>query len=84
MVYATLIAVGDYKEIGATDIPTYMNDLVIMRQALKEGLRIPDENIRMIAGNDDRGKVSMKSLDDRSVSGHPEWRQWFLRGGLRI
>ena len=62
MVYATLIAVGDYKEIGATDIPTYMNDLVIMRQALKEGLRIPDENIRMIAGNDDRGKVSMKSL----------------------
>lgn len=62
MVYAILIAVGDYKEIGAADIPTYKNDLIIMRRALKEGLRIPDENIRMIAGNDDRGKASMKSL----------------------
>lgn len=62
MVYAILIAVGDYKEIGAADIPTYKNDLIIMRRALKEGLRIPDENIRVIAGNDDCGKVSMKSL----------------------
>ena len=62
MVYAILIAVGDYKEIGAADIPTYKRDLDIMRQALNQGLRIPDENIHVIAGNDNRGKVSMKSF----------------------
>ncbi len=62
MVYAILIAVGYYKDIGATDIPTYKNDLGMMRKALNEGLRIPDENIRGIAGNDNCGKVSMKSL----------------------
>ena len=62
MIYAILIAVGDYKDIGATDLPTYRYDLEIMRRALHEGLRIPDENIRSIAGNDDLGKVSKKSL----------------------
>ena len=62
MIYAILIAVGDYKDIGAADIPTYKHDLDIMRRALNEGLRIQDENIRVIAGNDDCGKVSMKSL----------------------
>ena len=62
MIYALLIAVGDYKDIGAIDIPTYKRDLDLMRQALNEGLRIPDENIRRIAGNEDCGKVSMKSL----------------------
>ncbi len=62
MIYAILIAVGDYKDIGAADIPTYKHDLDIMRRALNEGLRIQDENIRVIAGIDDCGKVSMKSL----------------------
>ena len=40
MVYAILIAVGDYKEIGAADIPTYKRDLDIMRQALNQGLPV--------------------------------------------
>lgn len=70
MVYAILIAVGDYKDIGATDIPTYKNDLNIMRRALTEGLRIPDENIRSIAGNDDRGKVNMKSFAHAIAEAH--------------
>ena len=62
MVYSIMIAVGDYKDIGVADIPTYKRDLDMMRRALSEGLRIPDENIRVVAGNDNRGKVSMKSL----------------------
>ena len=62
MIYATLIAVGDYKDIGAADIPTYKNDLDRMRWALHDGLRIPNENIRSIAGIDDRGKVSRRAL----------------------
>ena len=62
MVYAVLISVGDYKSMAATDIPTYKNDIDIMHRALHEGLRIPDDNIRMIAGTDDRGSVQMKSL----------------------
>ena len=62
MVYAVLISVGDYKDMGAADIPTYKNDLDIMRRAMNEGLRIPDDNIRVIAGNDDHGRVRMQSL----------------------
>ena len=80
MVYAILIAVGDYKDIGAADIPTYKRDLDIMRRALNEGLRIPDENIRVIAGNDNRGKVSMKSLAHAiaDVEGHLSDEDVFL------
>lgn len=62
MVYAILLAVGDYKDVGSADIPTYKHDLDIMRKALNKGLRIPEENIRVIAGNDDCGTVHMKSL----------------------
>ena len=72
MVYAILIAVGDYKDIGAADIPTYKRDIEIMHRALNEGLRIPGENIRVVTGNDNRGKVSMKSLAHAiaDVEGH--------------
>ena len=80
MVYAILIAVGDYKDIGAADIPTYKRDIEIMHRALNEGLRIPGENIRVIAGNDNRGKVSMKSLAHAiaDVEGHLSDEDVFL------
>ena len=80
MVYAILIAVGDYKDIGAADIPTYKRDIEIMHRALNEGLRIPGENIRVIAGNDNRGKVSMKSLAHAiaDIEGHLSDEDVFL------
>ena len=80
MVYAILIAVGDYKDIGAADIPTYKRDIEIMHRALNEGLRIPDENIRVITGNGNRGKVSMKSLAHAiaDVEGHLSDEDVFL------
>ena len=80
MVYAILIAVGDYKDIGAADIPTYKRDIEIMCRALNEGLRIPEENIRVIAGNDNSGKVSMKSLAHAiaDVEGHLSNEDVFL------
>ena len=80
MVYAILIAVGDYKDIGAADIPTYKRDIEIMHRALNEGLRIPEENIRVVTGNDNRGKVSMKSLAHAiaDVEGHLSDEDVFL------
>ena len=80
MVYAILIAVGDYKDIGAADIPTYKRDIEIMHRALNEGLRIPGENIRVVTGNDNRGKVSMKSLAHAiaDVEGHLSDEDVFL------
>ena len=80
MVYAILIAIGDYKDIGAADIPTYKRDIEIMHRALNEGLRIPEENIRVITGNDNRGKVSMKSLAHAiaDVEGHLSDEDVFL------
>ena len=80
MVYAILIAVGDYKDIGAADIPTYKRDIEIMHRALNEGLRIPGENIRVVTGNDNRGKVSMKSLAHAiaDVDGHLSDEDVFL------
>ena len=80
MVYAILIAVGDYKDIGAADIPTYERDIEIMHRALNQGLRIPGENIRVIAGNDNRGKVSMKSLAHAiaDIEGHLSDEDVFL------
>ena len=80
MVYAILIAVGDYKDIGAADIPTYERDIEIMHRALNQGLRIRGENIRVIAGNDNRGKVSMKSLAHAiaDVDGHLSDEDVFL------
>ena len=80
MVYAILIAVGDYKDIGAADIPTYKRDIEIMHRALNEGLRIPGENIRVVTGNDNRGKVSMKSLAHAiaDIEGHLSDEDVFL------
>ena len=80
MVYAILIAVGDYKDIGAADIPTYERDIEIMHRALNQGLRIPGENIRVVTGNDNRGKVSMKSLAHAiaDVEGHLSDEDVFL------
>ena len=80
MVYAILIAVGDYKDIGAADIPTYERDIEIMHRALNQGLRIPEENIRVVTGNDNRGKVSMKSLAHAiaDVEGHLSDEDVFL------
>ena len=80
MVYAILIAVGDYKDIGAADIPTYERDIEIMHRALNQGLRIPEENIRVVTGNDNRGKVSMKSLAHAiaDIEGHLSDEDVFL------
>lgn len=51
-----------------------------MHRALNEGLRIPEENIRVVTGNDNRGKVSMKSLAHAiaDVEGHLSDEDVFL------
>ena len=61
-IYAILIGVGDYREVGAANLTTYKMDLALFGNALMSGLKIPGENIRIIAGRDNNGFVTAKNL----------------------
>lgn len=58
-VYAALVAVGDYSNLNATNLPTYNMDLAFMKNSLVQGLLVDPDNIRVL-GN--QGVVRAKDL----------------------
>lgn len=61
-IYALLIGVGDYEEIGATNLPTYKMDLSLLGTSLLSGLKVPKENLRLMAGNENDGYIAAKDF----------------------
>ena len=51
-IYALLIGVGDYQKLNILNLPTYSMDLMLMASALTSGLKIPREQIRLLAGEE--------------------------------
>lgn len=61
-VYALLVAVGNYEKMNIANLPTYKMDLAMIGTAFENGLRIPFENIRLMAGEDNNGFVTTTDL----------------------
>lgn len=61
-VYAVIIGVGNYEEKGIANLPTYRMDLAMIGTALEAGLKVPSDNIRIVAGEDYNGYVSTTAL----------------------
>lgn len=61
-VYAILIGVGDYSKADMPSLPTYRMDLAILGTAFENGLNIPSEHIRLVAGDEYGGNVHVKDL----------------------
>ena len=58
-IYALLIGVGDYEKNDIANLPSYRMDLAMMCSSLMSGLKIPRDNIRLMAGKDNCGYVTM-------------------------
>ena len=56
-VYALLISVGDYEAIGLKNLPTYKGDPVLLGTSLTLGLNVPQDQIRIISGDERPGFV---------------------------
>lgn len=56
--YALLIGVGDYRKMNSSDLPTYRMDLAMFGTAIVSKLKAPNENVRLMAGDDNNGFVS--------------------------
>ena len=61
-IYALLIGVGDYQKLNILNLPTYSMDLMLIQSALTSGLKIPKEQIRLLAGEENKGCVTRKDM----------------------
>lgn len=61
-VFALIISIGDYKKMGIANLPTYRMDFNMIGTALESGLKVPADNIRIVAGKDRFGYVTMVDL----------------------
>ncbi len=66
-IYALLVSVGDYEDINYKNLPTYKMDASLMGVAITSGLKVPADNIRILAGGNNNGYVSMRDLT-RAIS----------------
>ena len=57
-VYALLIGVGDYEKMNIANLPTYRMDLSLLATSLLAGLKVPKDNLRIMAGADNNGYVT--------------------------
>ena len=60
-IYALLISVGDYENMDIVNLSTYKMDLAFIASALNSGLKVSEENIRMI-GHESDGFVATTDL----------------------
>lgn len=60
-VYALIIGTGDYEEMNIVNLPTYRMDLTMIGSAIMSGLKVPKDNVRILAGEDNNGYV--RTLD---------------------
>ena len=61
-VFAVIIGVGNYDEVGVANLPTYRMDLAMIGTALENGLKVPSDNIRIVAGEGNNGYVTTTAL----------------------
>lgn len=61
-VYALLIGVGNYDMIGVANLPTYKMDLMLLGTALLSKLKVPGDNIRLMAGENKNGYLTTMDL----------------------
>ncbi len=61
-VYALLIGVGNYEKVNISNLSTYKMDLSLIGTAIETGLKVPKDNIRLMAGNDNNGYISTTDL----------------------
>ncbi len=61
-VFAVIIGVGDYEKMGMANLSTYKMDISMMLMGLRSGLKVPDDNIRILAGEDNNGNVTTTAL----------------------
>lgn len=66
--YALLIGVGDYTKMNNGNLPTYKMDLALLGTALTFKLKLADENMRLMAGDDNNGFVSTTDFA-RAIAG---------------
>ncbi len=57
--YALLVANGEYQKMEKADLPCYARDLQVIGHALTEGLKIDQDNIRVLGGE---GSVTIRSF----------------------
>jgi hypothetical protein len=61
-VYALLIGVGDYEKINIKNLPTYRMDLSLLATSLLVGLKVPRDNLRLMAGENNNGYITTTDL----------------------
>ena len=61
-IYALLISAGDYEDLGLKNLPTYRGDPVLFGTALTLGLKVPQDHIRIITGDERPGFVRAATL----------------------
>ncbi len=61
-VFALLIGVGNYEEVNIANLPTYKMDLSLIGTAIEAGLKVPHDNIRFMAGQENNGFISTTDL----------------------
>ena len=61
-VYALLVSVGDYEGTGLKNLPTYRGDPVLFGTSLTLGLKVPQDHIRIIVGDERPGFVRAATL----------------------
>lgn len=57
-IYALLVGVGNYEKMDAANLPTYRMDLSLLGTAFLAGLKVPRENLRLMAGKDHDGYIA--------------------------
>lgn len=61
-IYALLVSVGDYERLGLANLPTYKGDPLLFGTSLMLGLQIPQDNIRMLVGDEKPGYVRAAAM----------------------
>lgn len=61
-IYAVLAGVNNYTEMQLPDLPACRNDVMLIRTALTERLKVPADQIRILDGADHSGYVRTTDL----------------------
>ncbi|MBR0398611.1 MAG: caspase family protein [Eubacterium sp.] len=61
-IYAVLAGVCEYVKMQLPDLPACKNDVMLMRAALTERLKVPADQIRVLDGTDHSGSVRTTDL----------------------
>lgn len=61
-IFALLVAVGDYSNMGIPNLPTYKMDLSLIGVALMTGLNVPRDNIRIMSGHENNGFITLRNF----------------------